>query len=161
MDIGLEKIYRETLEEFPEMTQYFPDYDQSYVPPRQFFWDVMNAVVPRYVKQLLDNCRLQRCGVGENADEMEMIEIKQDLLDEIRETPYYRSKSLNCRVEQRKDSPLAQGKIQLGFQRGQIESSSQRGLRSIQYGQSGQEGQDGNASRQPCKANFQRNADFS
>jgi hypothetical protein len=45
------------------------------------------------VRDLIDACNEKWCGVGEDQDEMEMIEIRTDLLQEIMRTNYYRSKS--------------------------------------------------------------------
>ena len=93
MDISLDKMYEETLRNFPELIDYFPHYDDGYVPPWDFFWNIVQALKPKYVRDLIDACNEKWCGVGEDQDEMEMIEIRTDLLQEIMRTNYYRSKS--------------------------------------------------------------------
>jgi hypothetical protein len=79
IDVTLSKIYRQTLQKFPELMQYFPHYDEEYIPPRQFFWDVVNALKPEFVKSIVQECLEKRCGTGEEADEMELIKIRTDI----------------------------------------------------------------------------------
>ena len=100
MDVTLEKVYESVMRKFPELEKYFPDYDENYLPPRQYFWDVLTSVKPHYVKNLMNACFEKRCGVGEEQDEMEMIKIRTDLFDEIKNAQHVRSK-FNSLIENR------------------------------------------------------------
>ena len=83
MDITLSKIYKSALEKFPDLIDYFPHYEDDYIPPRDFFWNVLNAVKPGFVRLILKQQQDKRFGIGEGADEGKLIEIRADLYDEI------------------------------------------------------------------------------
>jgi hypothetical protein len=83
IDVTLVKIYNQALKEFPELESYFPHYDKGYLPPRQFFWDILNSLKPQFVQSIMRECMEKRCGMGEDADEMELIKIRTDIYDEI------------------------------------------------------------------------------
>ena len=66
MDISLDKIYSESLSLYLDLIDYFPHYDDNYVPQRDFFWNILQSLKPAYYKKLIDGCHEKRCGVGED-----------------------------------------------------------------------------------------------
>ena len=81
-----------SLKKFPEVRDYFPDYDEGYLPPRQYFWDILTSLKPQFVKSLLRECMEKWCGVGEEQDEMELIKIRTDIYEEILSAQHIHSK---------------------------------------------------------------------
>ena len=100
----LQKIYNQSLKKFPELEEYFPHYDEKYIPPRQYFWDILNALKPQFVQALLKECMEKRCGYGEEADEMELIKIRTDIYEEILGASHIHSKQAlyNFRIKGKK-----------------------------------------------------------
>jgi len=74
------------------LIDYFPHYDDSYVPPWDFFWSILQTLKPSYYIKIMDGCYAKRFKVGEEVNEMEMIEIRPELYDEIMNSAYFGSK---------------------------------------------------------------------
>jgi len=102
LEISLELIYKEALSLFPDLIDYFPHYDDSYVPPWNFFWSILQTLKPQYYKKVMDACYEKRFKVGEEMNEMEMIEIRPDVYNEIMNSAYFGSKSSSLKNEKGK-----------------------------------------------------------
>jgi hypothetical protein len=50
-ELSLGLIYLKVLNKFPEMEDYFPHYDDKYIPPWEFFWGVLATLHPNAVKK--------------------------------------------------------------------------------------------------------------
>ena len=74
-ELVLSKIYKSALQKVPELIDYLPHYEEDYLPPRDFFWVVLNALNPGLVSALLKQQQDKRYGVGEGADKGNLVEI--------------------------------------------------------------------------------------
>ena len=52
-ELALSLVYSKALNKFPELEDYFPHYDDHYLPQREFFWGVFSTQYPEYVKRLI------------------------------------------------------------------------------------------------------------
>ena len=52
-ELALGSIYIKVLDRFPEMEDYFPHYEDKYMPPRDFFWGVFSTLHPEFVKKMI------------------------------------------------------------------------------------------------------------
>ena len=61
-----------------EMMCYFPDkYPVSKGPPREYFFNILNTVMPEYLTQILDHANKQRMGADGLNQQSESIAISQ------------------------------------------------------------------------------------
>ena len=52
-ELVLSKIYKSALKKVPELVDSLPHNEEDYLPPRDFFWVVLNALNPGLVSALL------------------------------------------------------------------------------------------------------------
>ena len=81
-ELSLGLIYLKVLDKFPEMENYFPHYDDSYIPPWDYFWGIFSTLHPDYVKKLIQKSHERRMTNEDNA-EQEMIWIWDDMLADL------------------------------------------------------------------------------
>ena len=84
-ELGVKTIW-EFIKEIPELTKYFPDFDEGEYPDRAFMWDVLGALKRDACKELISKARQVRsAGSEENKDDL--IEIHPGLLDKLMKAP--------------------------------------------------------------------------
>jgi len=49
----MKNVYRKSLEEDPQLKDYFPDYHPDYLPPRDFFWAIYKTKFPGKAQALI------------------------------------------------------------------------------------------------------------
>ena len=92
-------MYLRALDKFPELEDYFPHYDDKYIPPWEFFWGVLATLHPNVVKKLIKWSH-EKWVVNEENQADEMIRIWDDFLEQLEQTAFESSKwSLIVREE--------------------------------------------------------------
>ena len=52
-ELWLSSVYLKALDKFPDLENYFPHYDDKYIPPWEFFWGVLATLHPNVVKKII------------------------------------------------------------------------------------------------------------
>ena len=93
-ELALGNIYNRILDRFPEMENYFPHYDDNYMPPWEFFWGVFSTLHPEFVKKMIKKAQeWWVANVDDHAEEM--IWIRDDMLDQLEGIAFESSKCVN------------------------------------------------------------------
>ena len=79
-ELTLDFVYQKALEKFPEMEDYFPDYSDKYLPPREFFWSIFSTLHPNTVRKIIKRSQEKRVSNEENEEE-ELIRVRDDFLE--------------------------------------------------------------------------------
>jgi len=103
-ELSLGNIYNRILDWFPEMEDYFPHYDDKYVPQWEFFWGVLSTLHPEFVKKMIKKAQEWRV-VNEENQVDEMIRIRDDMLDQLEGIAFESSKPNNNRTKEWKSNP--------------------------------------------------------
>ena len=74
------------IKDLDEVSVYFPDLSESQLPDRKFMWTVLSTVKENLATNIVNNARLNR-SLGVQNDEDNLIEIKKDILEQIRGIP--------------------------------------------------------------------------
>ena len=94
------------------MEDYFPHYNDKYLPPREFFWGVFSTLHPNTVKRIIKRAHEKRVSTDENQEE-ELIRVRDDILEQLEKTAYESSKrNFTFREEEWKSYPSPQAKVQ-------------------------------------------------
>ncbi len=43
-ELSLKVVYDKVLDHFPDLENYFPDYDKNYLPPWDYFWSIFSTL---------------------------------------------------------------------------------------------------------------------
>lgn len=78
-ELSLKIVYDKVLDRFPDLENYFPDYDKNYLPPWDYFWSIFSTLEPEFCKRLLSWAHEKRVINEENQPE-ETIRIWDDML---------------------------------------------------------------------------------
>ena len=74
--------------------QYFPAvYPKGRGPPREYFFNVLNAIRPDYLKQILAHANEMRMAAGGQGQQTESIAISKFWEEQLKAMPYISSKS--------------------------------------------------------------------
>ena len=92
-ELCLEVIYVKALDKFPEMEDYFPNYSDKYLPPRDFFWTIFSTLHTNTVRKIIKRSQEKRI-VNEENHEEELIRVRDDILEMLEKTAYESSKHL-------------------------------------------------------------------
>ena len=76
---------------YPDILQYFPDYDPEYMPSRKFFWEVFASLHYGDAKRIIYNERKARYE-GEAKEKAKEIVINKEILDLIQGSLYFSKK---------------------------------------------------------------------
>jgi len=74
------------LEKLPGLKDFFPHYDEDYLPQKDFFWTVFRSAYPKECKQLIDEA--MKLKAGDDEENGDMIAISQEFLKEMQEYHY-------------------------------------------------------------------------
>ena len=96
------------------MEDYFPDYSDKYLPPRDFFWAIFSTLHPNTVRKIIKKSQEKRVANEENQEE-ELIRVRDDFLEQLERTAYESSKlDLIVRTQEWQSNSLAQDKGKAG-----------------------------------------------
>jgi len=92
-ELSLSKVYKKILQKYRNVEDYMPQYEEEgYMPPRQFFWDVLNTLEPQFIKKLLNNAHSKWVD-GEEGDLKDKILIRSDVLEAIQNASFISRKN--------------------------------------------------------------------
>ena len=90
------------------MEDYFPDYSDKFLPPRDFFWSIFSTLHPNTVRKIIKRSQEKRVSNEENQEE-ELIRVRDDFLEQLERTAYESSKiNLIVRTKEWQSNSLAQ-----------------------------------------------------
>lgn len=89
--LSVTNSFRNVLDMYPGLDQYFPVYQDNYVPGRKFFWQVFGTLYHDDAKRYINMEREKRFAEEEQAKERVML-INPEILEELQNTQYYSRK---------------------------------------------------------------------
>ena len=82
-----ERMYPKSKNYVPNIVDYFPEYDDNYIHPKKYFWDVFSTINIDLAEKFIDHSIKQR-----NKDKViqdSKIEISEDILNQINCKHFY------------------------------------------------------------------------
>ena len=80
-------MYPKSKSYVPNIVEYFPEYDDNYIPPKKYFWDVFSTVNNNLADKFIDHLIKQR-----NKDKVTQdskIEISEEILNQLNSKHFY------------------------------------------------------------------------
>ena len=85
------------MDSFPQLIEYMPVRDdEESLPPRKFFWDVFSTLEHDIVKDIIAKSHENR-NLNEDNQNDEQIEVRADLLEQLEQSTFASSKSIDIR----------------------------------------------------------------
>ena len=70
-----------------DFSDYFPDYDESYIPPRKYFWDIFSTLNQELTEKFIDHSIKERNKKKVTQDSK--IEISEEIMNQIIKKHFY------------------------------------------------------------------------
>ena len=80
-ELGVKPVWA-LVKEWPDLLEYFPNFEETEHPDRSFMWAVLSSMRPDACKQLLENARKARSSQAKESKD-ELIEIHPSFLDKL------------------------------------------------------------------------------
>ena len=77
-ELTADKMYAKVKGYIENLADYFPDYDESYIPPRKYFWDIFSILNQELAEKFIDY------SIKERNKQKVTQESKIEILEEIR-----------------------------------------------------------------------------
>ena len=59
--LSIRRNWQDIRQLYPDITNYFPDYDPEYMPSRKFFWEIFASLLYEDAKIIINNERKRKC----------------------------------------------------------------------------------------------------
>ena len=89
--LSIRRNWKDIRQLYPDIINYFPDYDPEYMPSRKFFWEVFASLHYEDAKTIIKNERKRKYN-KESSDKTKEITINKDVLDLIQGLLYFSKK---------------------------------------------------------------------
>ena len=89
--LSIRRNWKDIKQLYPDILQYFPDYDPEYLPSRKYFWEIFASLHYQDAKEIIDNER-RRKFEKESNDKTKEIIINKEVLDLIQGSLYFSKK---------------------------------------------------------------------
>ena len=89
--LSIRRNWQDIRQLYPDITNYFPDYDPEYMPSRKFFWEIFASLHYEDAKIIINNER-KRKYEKEISEKTKEIIINKDVLNLIQGSLYYSKK---------------------------------------------------------------------
>ena len=66
---------------------YFPDYEESYIPPRKYFWDIFSTLNHKLTEKIIDHSINER--KKQKVTQESKIEISEEIMNQINKKHFY------------------------------------------------------------------------
>ena len=98
-----DKMYAKVNGYIENLADYFPDYDESYIPPRKYFWDIFSTLNQELTEKFIDHSTKERNKQKVTQDSK--IEISEEIMNQINKKHFYsnqKGRALSMFVASRK-----------------------------------------------------------
>ena len=82
-----DKIYSKVKGYIDNFADYFPDYDESYIPPRKYFWDIFSTLNQELAQKFIDHSIKERN--KQKVTQESKIEISEEIMKQINKKQFY------------------------------------------------------------------------
>ena len=89
--LSIRRNWQDIRQLYPDITNYFPDYDPEYMPSRKFFWEIFASLLYEDAKIIINNERKRKCE-KEISEKTKEIVINKGVLNLILGSLYYSKK---------------------------------------------------------------------
>ena len=86
-ELTADKMYSKVKGYIDNFSDYFPDYDESYIPPRKYFWDIFSALNQELAEKFIDHSIKERN--KQKVTQESKIEISEEIINQINKKHFY------------------------------------------------------------------------
>ena len=88
--LSADKMYSKVKGYIDNFADYFPDYDESYIPPRKYFWDIFSTLNQELAEKFIDHSIKERN--KQKVTQESKIEISEEIINYINKNIFTRQK---------------------------------------------------------------------
>ena len=86
-ELTADKMYPKVKGYIENLADYFPDYDESYIPPRKYFWDIFSTLNQELTEKFIDHSIKERN--KQKVTQESKIEISEEIMNQINKKHFY------------------------------------------------------------------------
>ena len=86
-ELTADKMYAKVNGYIENLADYFPDYDESYIPPRKYFWDIFSTLNQELAEKLIDYSIKEWS--KQKVTQESKIEISEEIMNQINKKHFY------------------------------------------------------------------------
>ena len=86
-ELTADKMYSKVKGYIDNFSDYFPDYDESYIPPRKYFWDIFSTLNQELAEKFIDHSIKERN--KQKVTQESKIEISEEIMNQINKKHFY------------------------------------------------------------------------
>ena len=86
-ELTADKMYAKVKGYIENLADYFPDYDESYIPPRKYFWDIFSTLNQELAEKFIDHSIKERN--KQKVTQESKIEISEEIMNQINKKHFY------------------------------------------------------------------------
>ena len=86
-DLTADKMYAKVKRYIENFADYFPDYEESYIPPRKYFWDIFSTLNQELAEKFIDHSIKERN--KQKVTQESKIEISEEIMNQINKKHFY------------------------------------------------------------------------
>ena len=86
-ELTADKMYSKVKGYIDGFSDYFPDYDESYIPPRKYFWDIFSTLNQELAEKFIDHSIKERN--KQKVTQESKIEISEEIMNQINKKHFY------------------------------------------------------------------------
>ena len=89
-ELTADKMYSKVKGYIDNFSDYFLDYDKSYIPPRKYFWDIFSTLNQKLAEKFIDHSIKERN--KQKVTQESKIEISEEIMNQIKKKHFYSRK---------------------------------------------------------------------
>ena len=86
-ELTADKMYSKVKGYIENFADYFSDYDESYIPPRKYFWDIFSTLNQELAEKFIDHSIKERN--KQKVTQESKIEISEEIMNQINKKHFY------------------------------------------------------------------------
>ena len=86
-ELTADKMYAKVKGYIENFADYFPDYEESYIPPRKYFWDIFSTLNQELAEKFIDHSIKERN--KQKVTQESKIEISEEIMNQINKKHFY------------------------------------------------------------------------
>ena len=86
-ELTTDKMHSKVKGYIDDFSDYFPDYDERYIPPRKYFWDIFSTLNQEIAERFIDHSIKERN--KQKITQESKIEISEGVMNQINKKHFY------------------------------------------------------------------------
>ena len=86
-ELTADKMYAKVKGYIENFADYFPDYEEGYIPPRKYFWDIFSTLNQELAEKFIDHSIKERS--KQKVTQESKIEISEEIMNQINKKHFY------------------------------------------------------------------------